>query len=163
MEKCVYFLLAFHSLSLLLAPFFVSFSCLPFIHFSIAKNMPCFHQFLHSTGGLNNWERNHILSLLCWLYSSTKNYCFIVFEMTFLKFSVALYCHSQLFKPSGECSIVSIIYKDAHKYIEQLGFYLEKMDHFPQLKLYNKKNNMHIFSQGGSIFSLILAKIEKRK
>ena len=33
---------------------------------------------LHSPNGLNNWERNHILSLLRWLYNSTKNHCFIV-------------------------------------------------------------------------------------
>ncbi len=33
---------------------------------------------VHSPDGLNNWERNHILSLLRWLYISTKNYCFIV-------------------------------------------------------------------------------------
>ncbi len=31
---------------------------------------------------------------------------YILFEMTFLKFSVALYCHSQLFKLSGECMLM---------------------------------------------------------
>ena len=30
---------------------------------------------------------------------------YISFEMTFLKFPVALYCHSQLFKLSGKCNI----------------------------------------------------------
>ena len=75
-----------------------------------------------------------LISLLRWLCISTKNYCFFVlgvfaklilnnlklrylpwsrfsyrnlhisFEMTFLKFSVALYFHSQLFKLSGECT-----------------------------------------------------------
>ena len=34
---------------------------------------------LHSPNCLNNWERNHILSLLRGLYNSTKNDCFIAF------------------------------------------------------------------------------------
>ncbi len=38
--------------------------------------------------------------------------------------------------------------------LQQSGLYLETLDYFLQLKLSNKKNNMHFFIQRGSIFSL---------
>ncbi len=61
------------------------------------------------SGGTSHAESSAILQgegFLLYLYGPltvTLMRVYISFEMTFLKFSVALYCHSQLFKPSGEC------------------------------------------------------------